>query len=69
MVSYENQYYRMPHFGSFYDKTEYRGIGGDRYDISTWRPVERREANFDRKDPFTRTMINAVKQGRVMYLG
>ncbi|KAM0664944.1 hypothetical protein ACQRIU_006097 [Beauveria bassiana] len=66
---YENQYYRMPPFGSFYDKTEYRGIGGDRYDISTWRPVERREANFDRKDPFTRTMINAVKQGRVMHLG
>ncbi|OAA43468.1 hypothetical protein BBO_04611 [Beauveria brongniartii RCEF 3172] len=70
LQGYEGANYRAPPRGSiWYDDKEYRGIGGDHYDISSWRPVERRKASFDKKDPFTRSMINAVKQGLVMHRG
>ncbi|KAM3442414.1 hypothetical protein MY4824_001008 [Beauveria thailandica] len=67
---YELGNYRAPPRGVIFSgPEEYRGIGGDHYDISSWRPVERREASFDKKDPFSRSMINAVKQGLVIQRG
>ncbi|KAM3504990.1 hypothetical protein MY10362_003225 [Beauveria mimosiformis] len=68
LQGYEGANWRAPSCASiwFDASKEYRGIGGDHYDISSWRPVERRKANFDNKDPFTRSMINAVKQGLVI---
>lgn len=49
-------------------RTTYEGIGGDHYDISSWMPADRKKASFSGKDPFTRSMINGVKQGLVMHL-
>ncbi|KAJ5144825.1 hypothetical protein N7448_002217 [Penicillium atrosanguineum] len=41
-------------------------IGGDKLDITTWTPAERRKAAFDKKDPFSRKMIDAIKDGMIM---
>lgn len=41
-------------------------FGGDALDISTWTPAERKQAAFDKKDPFTRKMISAIKDGMIM---
>jgi hypothetical protein len=49
-------------------KKEQETIGGDSFDISTYTPAERRDAAFDNKDPFTRTMIKNIKEGKVMWL-
>lgn len=49
-------------------RTSYRGIGGDHYDISTWMPADRKRAAFNGKDPFSRSMMDAVKKGMVMQL-
>ncbi|KAJ4148006.1 hypothetical protein LMH87_002495 [Akanthomyces muscarius] len=49
-------------------RTTYKGIGGDHYDISSWMPADRKKASFSGKDPFTRSMINSIKEGLVMQL-
>ena len=41
-------------------------IGGDKLDITTWTPAERRKAAFDKKDPLTKKMIDAIKDGMIM---
>ncbi|KAJ5532548.1 hypothetical protein N7494_009100 [Penicillium frequentans] len=41
-------------------------IGGDKLDISTWTSAERKKAAFDKKDPFDKQMIAAIKDGMIM---
>lgn len=41
-------------------------IGGDKLDITTWTPAERRKAAFDKKDPLDKKMIDAIKAGMIM---
>jgi len=41
-------------------------IGGDKLDISTWTSAERKKAAFDKKDPFNKKMIDAIKDGMIM---
>lgn len=42
------------------------GMGGDEWDITTWKPKERKEAAFDGKDPMSREMIREVRAGAIM---
>lgn len=43
-------------------------LGGDQWDITTWKPKERKDAAFDRKDPLNRAMIDHIKSGALMQL-
>lgn len=43
-------------------------IGGDRYDITTWSPEERKEHSFTKRDPLGKTELDALKQGLVLEL-
>ncbi len=43
-------------------------IGGDRLDITTWTPSERKKASYNNKDPLGRKEIEAIKKGMVMQL-
>ena len=43
-------------------------LGGDRWDITTWKPKERKDAVFNGKDPLSRTMINHIKSSTLMQL-
>lgn len=42
------------------------GMAGDEWDITTWKPKERKEAAFDGKDPMTRQMIREIRNGAIM---
>lgn len=54
-------------FGEKYDEyARELGMGGDEWDITTWKPKERKEAAFDGKDPMTRVMIREIKNGAIM---
>ncbi|KAI1132578.1 hypothetical protein F5Y10DRAFT_230878 [Nemania abortiva] len=44
-------------------------IGGDKYDITTFSPQQRKEASFDNKDPLKKKDIDALKKGMVMRRG
>ena len=44
-------------------------IGGDALDITTWTPAERKQFNFDKKDPFSKEEIAAIKKGLVIQMG
>jgi hypothetical protein len=41
-------------------------IGGDALDITTWTSAERKEFNFDGRDPFGAREIAALKKGDVL---
>lgn len=41
-------------------------IGGDKLDMSTWTSAARKSAAFDKKDPFDKEMIAAIKDGMIM---
>lgn len=41
-------------------------IGGDSLDITTWSSTERKQASFDKKDPFSATDLKNLKAGMVM---
>lgn len=43
-------------------------MGGDHWDITTWKPKERKDAAFDGKDPLNRAMINHIKSGALMQM-
>jgi hypothetical protein len=38
-------------------------IGGDKYDITTWTSVERASASFNKRDPFSKKELVALKLG------
>ncbi|KAI0131487.1 hypothetical protein F4814DRAFT_406176 [Daldinia grandis] len=52
-----------------YGKGKPHAIGGDDLDITTWTSSQRKEANFDHKDPLGKREIDAIKKGMVMQLG
>ncbi|KAI0539344.1 hypothetical protein GGR58DRAFT_464703 [Xylaria digitata] len=41
-------------------------IGGDYYDITTWPSAERKDASFNKKDPFSKKDLDAIKAGMVI---
>ncbi|KAJ5280034.1 hypothetical protein N7478_005406 [Penicillium angulare] len=43
-----------------------RGLGGDRFDFTTWASADRKASSYDGKDLLTRIMINTLKEGLVM---
>ncbi|KAH8659511.1 hypothetical protein BGZ61DRAFT_433606 [Ilyonectria robusta] len=49
--------------------THRRKIGGDGLDISTWSSAERKQYNFDNKDPLPRKTIESLGEGLVLVLG
>ncbi|KAH7137570.1 hypothetical protein EDB81DRAFT_799567 [Dactylonectria macrodidyma] len=46
-----------------------RTIGGDGLDITTWSSAERKQYNFDDKDPLSQKTIESLKEGLVLVLG
>ncbi|KAI1654161.1 hypothetical protein F4813DRAFT_215619 [Daldinia decipiens] len=52
-----------------YGKGKPHAIGGDDLDITTWTSSQRKQANFDHKDPLGKREIDAIKKGMVMQLG
>ena len=47
---------------------EFSSIGGDKCDITTWMPSERKNASLNGKDPIPRSTFNKLKEGLVMAL-
>ena len=51
----------------FGDYKKARGpMGGDKLDVTTWSPAERRAASYDKKDPVSRSMMASLKKELVM---
>lgn len=44
-------------------------IGGDSLDITTYSPAERKAQSFNKKDPLTKDMIKALKDGMCLSIG
>lgn len=44
-------------------------IGGDSLDITSWTPVERKAAAFNKKDPLPKKVLDGIKDGMVVGLG
>ena len=38
-------------------------FGGDRHDITSWTPAERKRRAFDKKDPFPQEALDMIKKG------
>lgn len=41
-------------------------IGGDRYDITTWSPAERKEHSFEKRDPLGKKELDALREGLIL---
>jgi hypothetical protein len=41
-------------------------MGGDKYDITTWTSAERRAASLNKRDPFSKREIEALKMGLML---
>jgi hypothetical protein len=53
---------------SYAFRGQYRKIGGDALDITTWSSAERKKHSFDKKDPLGKKEIEALKEGLIMSL-
>lgn len=51
---------------AYMEYTKESGMGGDEWDVTTWKPKERKEATFDGKDPMTRAMIREIRAGAII---
>lgn len=59
--------YRKSHgYNKYIIQMRSKMIGGDRYDITTWSPEERKEHSFTKKDPLAKKELDALKQGLVL---
>lgn len=58
---YSKRYARSPPMGGGKAK-----IGGDNFDITAWSSAERKKYSFDKKDPFSKKDLDALKTGMVM---
>lgn len=59
--------YRKSHgYNKYIIQMRSKMIGGDRYDITTWSPSERKEHSFDKKDPLGKRELDALREGLIL---
>ncbi|KAF9881094.1 hypothetical protein CkaCkLH20_01244 [Colletotrichum karsti] len=50
-------------------KSSVAGMGGDKLDITSWKPAERKNASFSKKEPLPKDVLDGIKKGMVVGLG
>lgn len=61
--------YRKAHgYNKYIIEMKSKLIGGDRHDITTWSPEERKEHSFTKRDPLGKTELDALREGLVLEL-
>ncbi|GAM43413.1 hypothetical protein TCE0_050r18205 [Talaromyces pinophilus] len=59
--------YRKAHgYNKYIIQMRSKMIGGDRYDITTWSPEERKEHSFDKRDPLGKRELDALREGLIL---
>ncbi|KAK4247457.1 hypothetical protein C7999DRAFT_14520 [Corynascus novoguineensis] len=59
----------VENYGKMEGPEDTPSIGGDKYDITTWKIVERKKASYTGRDPFSRKELERLKQGMILNLG
>jgi len=58
----------VENYGKMEGPEDTPSIGGDKFDITTWKIAERKEASYTGRDPFSRKDLERLKQGMILNL-